>query len=376
MQSYWIRRAGWAVLPALMLCLPAAGMAKDPASSLAGEPALGPNHPATPPRLPGAEPTDGAIVPGVLLPTKLSDYWLGIECYPVPPAMQSQLNLPREQGLVVESIVPGSPAAKAGVKPYDILMKVGGKPLKSPADLIQAVAASKDKEMKLEVLRGGKPLKIEATPARRPEGEAAVPHAPGAGEADWDTVQKWLEDIRQHLGRRSSEGKEGEMPPLRFRFLHPGAILPPASPMLSFPANTTVKIERQGQEPAKITVTRDKDKWEITENELEKLPADLRPYVEQALGRGAAGAGAARRSEAEQPGATLERRMDLMNRRIEQLQKSINEMRDRLPKQVEERMERLQKLLEERRDRMREKVAPQPREEKPSQQKPSEQKGI
>ena len=161
MQStHWFRRAGWATVPVLVLFLAAAPMARQSAAGPPGDPKAGPHHPAAPPRLPGAAPTHGAIVSHMVPP---GAYWLGIECYPAPPALRAQLNLPEQQGLLVESVVPDSPAAKAGLKPFDILMRVGNKPLKEPADLIQAVDASKDKEMPLEVLRGGKPQKIKAT---------------------------------------------------------------------------------------------------------------------------------------------------------------------------------------------------------------------
>lgn len=383
MQStHWLRRAGWATVPVLMLFLAAAPLARQSAAAPPGDSKAAPHDPTAPPRLPGAHPTHGAIVPHGVRP---SDYWLGIECYPVPAPLQAQLNLPEQQGLLVESVVPDSPAAKAGIKPFDILMKVGDKPLKAPGELIEAVEAAKDKEVSLEVLRGGKPQKIKAKPVRRPEGEAAMPHEPHAGEADWATLRKWLEQTRQQLERHVITP---EMPALRFRFLHPGAILPPVAPL---PPNTTVSVTKKGNEPAKITVTRDNEKWEVTENELGKLPPDLRPHVEQMLGRVAFGVqgrvGEPRRPEAErpprdappeQPGAErrMERQMDLINRRIEQLQNTVNEMRERLPRMMEERIERMQKSVEEMRerarDRERDKAPPKPREEK----KRSEGRGI
>ncbi len=385
----WIRRAGWATLSVLLLFLAAGAVAKEPASGRAGEPKAGPQHPTDLPRLPGAEPTHGAIVAHKV---HLSDYWLGIECYLVPPALRAQLDLPEHQGLLVENVMPDSPAAKAGVKPFDILMKVGDKPIKEPGELIRAVDASKDKEMAVELLRGGKTVKVKAKPTRRPEVDAAMAREPEAGEADWDTLRKWLDQTRQRLGQVRPET---EMP-LRFRFFHPGAILPPGAPLLpELPSNTTIAVSKQGKEPAKITVTRDNDKWEVTENQLDKLPADLRPYVEQMLGRAMAGGqgvgagihvapapGEPRRPEprkpphaampSDQPGSTMERRleqrlerqMDQTNRRIEQLQQSIHELREQMPRQVDDRIERMQRSIEELRERVRDKAPQTPREER------------
>ena len=57
------------------------------------------------------------------------EYWLGVECLPVMPALRAQLNLPEKQGLLVAAVMPDSPAAKAGIKQHDVLLRVGEKPL-------------------------------------------------------------------------------------------------------------------------------------------------------------------------------------------------------------------------------------------------------
>jgi hypothetical protein len=47
----------------------------------------------------------------------------------------------------------------------------------------------------------------------------------------------------------------------------------------------TIIVHKQGEHPTKITVTRGEDSWEVTEQELDKLPDDVRPHVERMLGR-------------------------------------------------------------------------------------------
>jgi len=207
------------------------------------------------------------------------EYWLGVECMPVPPPLRAQLGLPENQGLLVEAVMPESPAAKAGIARYDVLLAAAGKPLASPRDLIQAVETAKEAKLAIEVLHEGKKKTIEATPAKRPE-EARRKVIPLPEGADWETVQKWIE------GMRPGEQADGQ-PPLRFRFFHPGAILPKdvlVQPPL--PANMSVAIAKEGDQPAKIVVKRGDEKWGVTEKELDKLPADVRPYVERMLGRG------------------------------------------------------------------------------------------
>jgi membrane-associated protease RseP (regulator of RpoE activity) len=213
-------------------------------------------------------------------PFEVGQYWLGIECLPLMPALRAQLNLPEKQGLLVAAIVPDSPAAGAGIKRHDVLMRVGEKPLAEVRDLIQAIDAAKGAKLKIELIRGGKPKTLEAVPVKRPE--AAGQKAPPPPEAgDWSTIQKWMEGMLEH------EEGQAERPPMRFWFARPGAIVPKDVLVpRPLPPDMSIVISKEGDAPAKITVKRGDKKWEVTEKQLDKLPADVRPFVEQMLGHG------------------------------------------------------------------------------------------
>ena len=174
------------------------------------------------------EPAPNPLPPG--------EYWLGIQCHPVFPALQAQLHLPENQGIVVEGVVPDSPAAKAGLAKYDVILKVGDKKLSDVPDLLQAVDSAKDKEIKLEIIRDGQPKTIAITPAKRPEeyNVASVPPPGGSFEA----LQKWME---QMPGARFG-GKLGPDGPMRFWSFRPGVILPPGAPI--HPPRTGYRLSR------------------------------------------------------------------------------------------------------------------------------------
>jgi len=269
-------------------------------------------------------------------PIELSDYWLGVDCRPVPPVLRAHLKLPEDRGLVVQQVMPDSPAAAAGIEPYDVLVKADGEPLGKLQDLIDAVDASKDKDLALEVIRGGKSTKIKVKPAKRPESQLPVPGPGKVGESPDDWVQGYL--------RQFVPGEEGK--PWRFRFWGPGTILPPdAKPDRRMPGNMQVTVTRSGDDPAKIVVKRGDETWEVTEDELDKLPDDVRPHVERMLGRTPPPKGPKGRSGdfdfvPEWPGlrwqfrpeGPLEQRMEEMSRRIEELRKSLDQMRERRPR--------------------------------------------
>jgi hypothetical protein len=224
-----------------------------------------------------ADPPSGT---GAVMPA--GQYWLGVYCAPVPTELRTQLNLPEKQGVLVMGVTKDGPAMKAGLVQYDVLLRAGGKQLAEPRDLVAAIEAAKETKLKIELLRGGKPKTIEATPAKRPV-EMGTP--PVGDQADWDTVQRWLDQM-------NTPGQGGAVArgPVQFRYFHPGAIVPDnLFARKPLPKNMSIAIVKQGDEPAKITVKRDDKTWEVTEKELDKLPADVRPHVEAMLGRGVLG---------------------------------------------------------------------------------------
>lgn len=80
-----------------------------------------------------------------------TDLWV----YPLPENVGLKIDI--DDGLLVRSVTPNSPAAKAGIRPGDELVYLGGQPLISIAD-IQWVLEQSPAETKLAVfyLRGGK----------------------------------------------------------------------------------------------------------------------------------------------------------------------------------------------------------------------------
>ena len=164
--------------------------------------------------------------------TMRSEYWLGCSPSRPSPALQAQLKLPKDQGLVVEDLQPESPAAKAGVKQYDILLKGNGKPLTSLRDLLHLIDQVKDGKLTLELLRGGKHETVTVTPAKRP----------AQSRARWASCG--FPHGRSCLGSRNFGPNVLEGGPLEFRVIRPGQILPPGGPVTGLPGGglTTMEI--------------------------------------------------------------------------------------------------------------------------------------
>ncbi len=68
--------------------------------------------------------------------------FLGIGLAPISPEIADQLGLEDGDGVIVSQVMPKGAAAKAGVKPYDIITEFNGKKVAGPMDLQVAVADS------------------------------------------------------------------------------------------------------------------------------------------------------------------------------------------------------------------------------------------
>jgi membrane-associated protease RseP (regulator of RpoE activity) len=271
---------------------------------------------------------------------KLGEYWLGLAVSVPNAELRKEMKLPEDQGLVVENIVPDSPAAKTNLKVKDVLLKAGDQPLRTVQDLIDVVNATKDKQLTIELLRDGKQEKVMLTPAKRP----ALPPTPH------EAFEKWLEQLEGAAGR---EGK-GAHGPWQFRIIGPGAIVPPdvlkVLPRFTLPDDMTVTITKTGKNPAQIVVKQGEEKWEVTEEQLDKLPEKVRRYVDPMLGRMSFGLGGGwgagirvfapgegpvplqkvvpERVRVLPPESRLEKRIEELHQRIDKLSKMVEELKE------------------------------------------------
>jgi S1-C subfamily serine protease len=82
---------------------------------------------------------------------------------PLPPRVSRETGL--EAGVEVVEIVEGSPAARAGMRPEDLILDVDGEPVASARDLQRLMAGeSIGRELAIRVFRDGQILTLRATP--------------------------------------------------------------------------------------------------------------------------------------------------------------------------------------------------------------------
>jgi membrane-associated protease RseP (regulator of RpoE activity) len=97
---------------------------------------------------------------------------LGIVLTPahVTIALRESVGLPEVAGLLVRSVEPGSPAARAGIEAGDVLISGDGRALRSSSSLYTALRSAGDRPLGLKLLRGNDELdvKVKLQPLERP----------------------------------------------------------------------------------------------------------------------------------------------------------------------------------------------------------------
>lgn len=275
------------------------------------------------------ESREGVVV--VLGGGEEAGYWIGIACEPASEKLRSQHQLAKDEGLVVEQVVPGSPAAKAGLKAGDIITKAGDTVVDQAEDLIKLIAAAKESEIKLRVIRDGEFKVIAVKPARREAGQVLRigelqgeaqgklkealeqlqksvqsqekrERAGGEREQSEAKERKELERAKEQLQKAvresAAQGNQREEAEKREREARaPGAAYRalPGQPSvaawtisrapLALPDDMQITISKQGKQPAKIAVKQGEKSWEATEDKLDKLPAEVRAHVGRMLGQ-------------------------------------------------------------------------------------------
>ena len=72
-------------------------------------------------------------------------------------------------GALVAGVAPGAPAARAGLRPGDVVIAAGGEPIETGSALTRRIArAGPNQTVKLEVLRDGRTLSLTVRTAERP----------------------------------------------------------------------------------------------------------------------------------------------------------------------------------------------------------------
>jgi hypothetical protein len=100
---------------------------------------------------------------------KKQSAFLGVVSAPLSKITTEQLGLPAGEGVAIHAVAPQGPAAKAGLATNDIITRINGCKIGSPADLSKTMAAQQPGDsVHLSLIQKGKTAECDVTLGERP----------------------------------------------------------------------------------------------------------------------------------------------------------------------------------------------------------------
>ena len=109
------------------------------------------------------------VVTHILDPNHPKPGWLGVSLQDVTPELAEALGLPRPEGSIVSAVDAGGPAARASLRPGDVVLQVDNNPLSDPRAFMRSIVMiAVGKQAQLTIWRDGKQQTITAAVAEWP----------------------------------------------------------------------------------------------------------------------------------------------------------------------------------------------------------------
>jgi Do/DeqQ family serine protease len=142
--------------------------------------------------------------------TRVVRPYLGVGSTELTAAVAESLGLTRSDGVLVASVTPGSPAARAGVREGDVIQTVNGRPVVDPGALNFQIATARPGDvLSLQVRRGGRTETVRARLEAPPELPRLQRTLAGPHPLDGATVANISADIVDRVGLNPLDVVEG-----------------------------------------------------------------------------------------------------------------------------------------------------------------------
>lgn len=93
---------------------------------------------------------------------------IGVNAQTITPVLAAALRLPLDAGVILADVPPGSPAARAGLRPGDVVLSLDGKPMENARQFrINVYTRGAGEQVALEVRRGDRALTVRVPVGER-----------------------------------------------------------------------------------------------------------------------------------------------------------------------------------------------------------------
>jgi len=114
---------------------------------------------------------------------KVTRGWIGVEPSDLSPELAETFGVKADKGVIITGVLQAGPAAKAGIRPGDVITGVGPKKIDNVQELLTAVAGLKPgSAARFALQRGGDKMELDVTSGLRPK--TPIRRAPAAPETE------------------------------------------------------------------------------------------------------------------------------------------------------------------------------------------------
>jgi serine protease Do len=115
------------------------------------------------------------VLPKLVNAGRVSRGWLGVNLQPLTKELAKSFELEETRGALINQVVPGTPADRAGLRSGDIVLEVNGTAVADPRALSEAIAALEPgSTARLGLLRDGEERDLEVELGERPSQAARL----------------------------------------------------------------------------------------------------------------------------------------------------------------------------------------------------------
>ena len=110
------------------------------------------------------------VLEGIVKEGQVRRGWIGVEPNNLSPELAETFGVKADTGVIITGVLQAGPAAKAGIRPGDVITGVGDKKIDNVQELLTAVAGLKPgNASRFALRRGGDKMELDVTPGLRPK---------------------------------------------------------------------------------------------------------------------------------------------------------------------------------------------------------------
>jgi serine protease Do len=140
------------------------------------------------------------LIPQLVTTGEVTRGYLGVSIQSMTPDLAKALKLEERQGALVSEVVPGGPAAKAGIRQGDVIVGFNGESIKGSHDLPAVVAKTPvGEEATVTLHRNGRTQKLPVTVGKLPSERTSREESGHMGQSQWGLQ---LQEVTPQIARQ------------------------------------------------------------------------------------------------------------------------------------------------------------------------------